>query len=83
MKCMIIDMVYRKGNTTEAYMASICVNDKKLKIIYDAINDRLIIHRWYVLTKEEQKSVQAEMSEYFKLVKRFNEKLKSIRDFKL
>lgn len=49
-----------------------------MKIIYDAINDRLIIHRWYVLTKEERKSVQAEMSEYFKLVKRFNEKLKSI-----
>ncbi|MBQ8617038.1 MAG: hypothetical protein IJ418_05935 [Clostridia bacterium] len=78
MKCMIIDMEYRKGNMTEAYMASIRVNEKNVKIIYDAKNDRLITHRWHVLTKEERKSVQAEMSEYFKLVKRFNEKLKSI-----
>lgn len=77
MKCSINKMEYRKGNETEAYAASISLNGKRVKIVYDAIGDCLIIHKWYCLTAKEREIVRSEMVEYFRLVKNLKKKLMS------
>lgn len=61
----IKNVKHLKGRTQEAYKAKLHIDNRCVGVVYDALNDRLIIHDWFKLTQDEYKFIREELLFYF------------------
>lgn len=62
----IKNMKHLKGRTQEGYTANLHIGDRRIGIMYDVMDDNLIMHRWYKLTKDERDFICEELLTYFR-----------------
>jgi len=62
----IKNVKHLKGRTQEAYKAKLHIDNRCVGVVYDALNDRLIIHDWFKLTQDEYEFIREELLFYFR-----------------
>lgn len=66
----IKNLKHLKGRTQEAYKAKLHIGNRCVGVVYDAVNDRLIIHDWFKLTQDEFDYIREELIFYFRDIAR-------------
>lgn len=66
----IKNVKHLKGRTQEAYRAKLHIDNRCVGVVYDALNDRLIIHDWFKLTQDEFDYIREELIFYFRDIAR-------------
>lgn len=66
----IKNVKHLKGRTQEAYKAKLHIDNRCAGVVYDALNDRLIIHDWFKLTPDEFDYIREELIFYFRDIAR-------------
>ena len=62
----IKNVKHLKGRTQEGYTANLHIGDRRIGIMYDVMDDNLIMHRWYKLTQDERDFIREELLAYFR-----------------
>jgi len=62
----IKNVKHLKGRTQEGYKVKLHIDNRCVGVVYDALNDRLIIHDWFKLTQDEYEFIREELLFYFR-----------------
>ena len=66
MICIINKSKHHKGNDSDYYTIKAVCEKNKLNITYDTMTDKVVIHEWYRLTKEQRNIVIRKVKDYIK-----------------
>lgn len=62
---LLKEIKYFKGSMSDFYITKLVYKNKKFNITYHCKENRLIIHEWYELEKDEIDNITNELTNYF------------------